>query len=118
MCGATTRRWTRTAATPSAAREDWLSDRARVQTNNPRASSRSHRETTIMKAIISRLGIALLGLAAGLFATTASAQQFTMKVSFPTINDVTHEYFKAMKAGIEQRSGGRIKVDIYPANQL
>ena len=36
----------------------------------------------------------------------------------PTINDVTHEYFKRMKAGIEQRSGGKIKVDIYPANQL
>jgi TRAP-type transport system periplasmic protein len=71
-----------------------------------------------MKAVISRLGVALLGLAAGLFATTASAQQFTMKVSFPTINDVTHEFFKTMKAGIEQRSGGRIKVDIYPANQL
>ena len=36
----------------------------------------------------------------------------------PTINDVTYEYFKRMKAGIEQRAGGKIKVDIYPANQL
>jgi len=44
--------------------------------------------------------------------------QFTMKLSQPTINDVTYEYFKRMKAGIEQRAGGKIKVDIYPANQL
>src|SRR6476661_7180150 len=44
--------------------------------------------------------------------------QFTMKLSQPTINDVTYEYFKRMKAGIEQRSGGKIKVDIYPSNQL
>src|SRR5262245_51134962 len=50
--------------------------------------------------------------------TAAGAQQFTMKLSSPTINDVTHEYYKTFKAGIEQRAGGKIKVDIYPANQL
>jgi TRAP-type C4-dicarboxylate transport system substrate-binding protein len=72
-----------------------------------------------MKRIVSRFSAVFLAIvAAGILATTASAQQFTMKVSFPTINDVTHEFFKMMKAGIEQRSGGRIKVDIYPANQL
>jgi C4-dicarboxylate-binding protein DctP len=53
-----------------------------------------------------------------LLAGPAAAQQFTMKLSQPTINDVSHEYFKRMKAGIEARSGGKIKVDIYPANQL
>jgi C4-dicarboxylate-binding protein DctP len=41
-----------------------------------------------------------------------------MKLSQPTINDVTYEYFKRLKAGIEQRAGGKIKVEIYPANQL
>ncbi len=51
-------------------------------------------------------------------AAPAGAQQFTMKLSQPTINDVTHEYFKRLKAGIEQRAGGKIKVEIYPANQL
>jgi C4-dicarboxylate-binding protein DctP len=51
-------------------------------------------------------------------AAPASAQQFTMKISLPTINDVAHEYAKHMKAGIEQRSGGKIKVEIYPVNQL
>jgi len=64
--------------------------------------------------------LAMTGAAAGVLfaATPVGAQQFTMKLSQPTINDVTHEYFKRMKAGIEQRSGGMIKVDIYPANQL
>ena len=58
-------------------------------------------------------------LAAGVLAAApAGAQQFTMKLSQPTINDVTYEYFKPMKAGIEQRSGGKIKVEIYPSNQL
>lgn len=61
-----------------------------------------------------------LGLLAGgvLAAAPAAAQQFTMKLSQPTINDVTYHYFKTIKAAIEQRSGGKIKVDIYPSNQL
>ena len=72
-----------------------------------------------MNPTLSRLGAALVGIAAaGFLAPTATAQQFTMKMSFPTINDVTHEFYKTMKAGIERRAGGRIKVDIYPANQL
>ncbi len=73
-----------------------------------------------MNKIIGRLAAAFVAaLGASVLAmTAASAQQFTMKLSQPTINDVTHEYYKALKAGIEARSGGRIKVEIYPANQL
>ena len=70
-----------------------------------------------MHATIGRIASAAL-IAAALFAAPASAQQFTMKLSSPTINDVVHEYFKAIKAGVEQRSNGKIKVEIYPANQL
>ena len=51
-------------------------------------------------------------------ATAANAQQFTMKLSSPTANDVTFEWMKAFKAGAEGRSGGKLKVEIYPANQL
>jgi len=53
-----------------------------------------------------------------LFANAASAQQFTMKLSSPTVNDAPHEWMKAFKTGVEQRSGGKIKVEIYPASQL
>jgi TRAP-type transport system periplasmic protein len=67
-----------------------------------------------MRAVL--LGLA--SLAAALPPITASAQQFTMKLSLPTINDVVHEYYKALKAGVEKRAGGRLKLEIYPANQL
>ncbi len=53
-----------------------------------------------------------------LVAQGAAAQQFTMKISAPTANDVSTEYMAAMKKGIEARTGGRIKVELYPANQL
>ncbi|HTP85141.1 MAG TPA: TRAP transporter substrate-binding protein [Alphaproteobacteria bacterium] len=57
--------------------------------------------------------------AAALFATAgAQAQQFTMKISSPTVNDVTGEWAKAFKAGVEARSNGKIKVEYYPASQL
>ena len=59
-----------------------------------------------------------LALAACALATSAWAQQFTMKLSCPTVNDMNVEYMKAMKAGIEPKTNGRIKVELYPANQL
>src|SRR3954462_14709541 len=57
-------------------------------------------------------------IAACLFAGSAAAQQFTMKLSCPTANDMNVEYMKPMKAGIEPKSGDKIKVELYPANQL
>jgi C4-dicarboxylate-binding protein DctP len=72
-----------------------------------------------MNSIFGRLGAIALGIAtAGGLAASANAQTHTMKMSLVTINDVTHEYYKTMKAGIDARSGGRLKVEIYPANQL
>ncbi len=68
-----------------------------------------------MTAVIRRLFLAGI---VGLLATSADAQPFTMKLSAPTVNDVHHEFFKRLKAGIDARSGGRIKVEIYTANQL
>jgi TRAP-type C4-dicarboxylate transport system substrate-binding protein len=73
-----------------------------------------------MRGMIGRLAAVAVGAiaASSLTLTTAGAQQFTMKLSSPTINDVVHEYYKTLKTGVEARSGGRIKVEIYPANQL
>jgi TRAP-type C4-dicarboxylate transport system substrate-binding protein len=72
-----------------------------------------------MRTSIRRLATTAAAASALLVASAPlSAQQFTMKLSQPTINDVTYEYFKRLKAGIEGRAGGKIKVDIYPANQL
>src|SRR5436189_6106705 len=71
-----------------------------------------------MQVTTRRLAVAGIAVSVLLAALPVSAQQFTMKLSQPTINDVTYEYFKRMKAGIEQRSAGKIKVEIYPTNQL
>src|SRR5688572_23946989 len=80
---------------------------------------KSARRSTHMHKIIGRLAVAFVAAAvASILAPTASAQQFTMKLSSPTINDVTHEFYKTLKAGVEARAGRRIKVEIYPANQL
>jgi TRAP-type transport system periplasmic protein len=67
-----------------------------------------------MKHVIALLAAAVLGLSSG----AVAAQTFTMKLSSPTVNDVTQEWMKEFKAGVEARSNGRIKVEIYPANQL
>jgi TRAP-type C4-dicarboxylate transport system substrate-binding protein len=64
-----------------------------------------------------RAAVLATALLAGLPAV-ASAQSFTMKLSSPTVNDTTQEWMKEFKAGVEARAGGRIKVEIYPANQL
>jgi TRAP-type transport system periplasmic protein len=69
--------------------------------------------TTVKRFVVAGAAASMLSAAA-----PAIAQQFTMKLSLPTVNDVTHEYFKRLKAGIDQRAAGKIKVDIYPANQL
>lgn len=58
------------------------------------------------------------GLALAVTANPAPAQQFTMKIGNATINDVQHEWQKRLAARLEKRSGGRIKVEIYPASQI
>jgi TRAP-type C4-dicarboxylate transport system substrate-binding protein len=50
--------------------------------------------------------------------TAATAQNFTMKFGTATVNEPQHEYIKLYKEEIEQRSGGKIKVEIYPQSQL
>jgi TRAP-type transport system periplasmic protein len=69
-----------------------------------------------MNAILNATASAML--CAYLAVPPASAQQFTIKISSPTVNDLTHEWMKAFKSGVEARAGGRIKVEMYPANQL
>lgn len=67
------------------------------------------------RALLAQAGAASLGCG---FALPALAQQVTMKVSCATVNDAQHEWMKQFKARMEKASGGRVKVDIYPASQL
>src|SRR5256885_2307838 len=68
---------------------------------------------TAMKVLLIAAACAL-----ALMAPIRAQAQYTMKLSAPTVNDMNIEWMKAMKAGVEPRSGGRIKVELYPANQL
>ena len=69
---------------------------------------------------VTRMGRAALAAASGivLAAGAVSAQTFTMKLSSPVAHEVSNEWMKAFKAGVESRSNGRMKVELYPANQL
>lgn len=57
-------------------------------------------------------------LAVGLGIASVTAQAFTLKVSSPTNNDVILKWMQTFKQGVEQKSDGKIEVEIYPANQL
>lgn len=66
-------------------------------------------------------GLAAFGVLAMLAAAPATPQAqepIVMKIGTSTINDSQHEWMKLYKAAIEERSGGRISVELYPANQL
>jgi TRAP-type C4-dicarboxylate transport system substrate-binding protein len=52
------------------------------------------------------------------FAGTASAQPFTMKLSTSTSGDALVEWLNTLKKGVESSAGGKIKVEVYPASQL
>jgi TRAP-type transport system periplasmic protein len=64
------------------------------------------------------LGALPLTAALALGANPAWAQEFNMKFSTLTLNDMQHEYIKVYKREIEKLTNGRIKVGIYPAGQL
>ena len=70
-------------------------------------------------ALARALRVAIAACAFALVAPVAQAQSpIVMKLSTPTLNDVQHEFLRRYKAEVEQKSGGRIKADIYPASQL
>jgi len=48
----------------------------------------------------------------------AQNKTYVMKVAAATINDAPHQFAKDFAAAVERDSGGRIKSEVYPANQL
>lgn len=65
---------------------------------------------TILKTAATALAIAI--------AAPAAQAQFKFKISSPTVNDASQEWSMLFKKGIEAKSGGKIAVEFYPANQL
>lgn len=62
----------------------------------------------------------LLGAVAvtALLTGPAAAAEYTMKISTPTINDLQHEWMQMYEKELEERTEGRIDVQLYPASQL
>ena len=53
-----------------------------------------------------------------LAATSAGAQQFTMKLSTSTSGDALVEWLNVFARGVTASSGGKVKAEVYPASQL
>ena len=51
-------------------------------------------------------------------AAQAQQQTYEMKISVPTIHDIPNAWISDYAAVLEKDSGGRIKVEVYPASQL
>jgi TRAP-type transport system periplasmic protein len=78
------------------------------------------RHTTIRRSNILAVAAtaALAGLAGLVPLAPAHAADFVMKFGTATINETQHQFIKFYKEQVEQASGGRIEVQIYPASQL
>src|SRR5579862_8380854 len=57
-----------------------------------------------------------LALAPG--AAQAQEKTYVMKITAPTLNASPDTYARRYAAAVEKESGGRIKVEVYPASQL
>jgi len=60
----------------------------------------------------------LLLAAVLLAATSAGAQQFTMKLSTSTSGDALVEWLNTFAKGVQSSTGGKVKAEVYPASQL
>jgi TRAP-type C4-dicarboxylate transport system substrate-binding protein len=64
------------------------------------------------------VGALVLSLALTFGAAQAQDKTFVMKISTPTLNAAPDRFARSYAAAIEKDSGGRIKVEVYPASQL
>ena len=74
-------------------------------------------ESELRPAALLAAGALVLSLALPSGATRAQ-QSYVMKISTPTIHDIPDAWSNRFGAAVERDSGGRIKVQVYPASQL
>jgi TRAP-type transport system periplasmic protein len=101
-----------------------------MRTNNvlQRAGSKRSTEPMLLPGAMLRkvcdtlLCAAIAGLLALLAGTSGSQaadhKPYVMKIALATLNDALHQFAKDYATAVENDSGGRIKVDIYPGSQL
>lgn len=64
------------------------------------------------------LAAGALVVALALPAGALQAQAYSMRISTPTIHDIPNAWIAGYAAALEKDSGGRIKVQVFPASQL
>lgn len=69
-----------------------------------------------MFKLVRWVGIIVAGLL--LSFDLAMAQPYTLKIGSGTVSDTSQEWLRLFKAGVEQRSDGKIKVETYVASAL
>ncbi|WP_170850156.1 MULTISPECIES: TRAP transporter substrate-binding protein [unclassified Beijerinckia] len=62
--------------------------------------------------------MAALALPLLMMGVVQAQAQIKLKISSATVNDPSQEWAKAFTAGVDARSGGKIKIEFYPAGQL
>ena len=65
-----------------------------------------------LRTFIAACSLAVVAVAA------QAADIHVMKVGTATLNDLQHEWYKRFATDVAQRTGGKVKVEIYPAGQL
>jgi TRAP-type transport system periplasmic protein len=75
-------------------------------------------EGGIRLAACASAGALVASLALPIGAVRAQQQTYLMKISTPTIHDIPDTWANNFGAALEKDSGGRIKVEVYPASQL
>jgi TRAP-type C4-dicarboxylate transport system substrate-binding protein len=78
------------------------------------------RETWTLAAVATGAVLASWALPPGAVRAQQQTQQqtYVMKISTPTIHDIPDKWAENLAAALEKDSGGRIKVQLYPASQL
>jgi len=74
--------------------------------------------TSFPTLAVAAAGAVLASSALSIDAARAQQQTYVMKISTPTIHDIPDKWAANLAAALEKDSGGRIKVQLYPASQL
>lgn len=79
---------------------------------------RNGRSTAVTGRAALAAGTIFVSLTLGFGPALAQDKTYVMKITTPTLNAALDQYAKVYGAAVEKDSGGRIKVEVYPASQL
>jgi TRAP-type transport system periplasmic protein len=90
----------------------------RWEDNMPAIANRDFARLLVVGAGAVASALALMPCMAKAQDKASGGGTYVMKISTPTINDIPDTFARNYGAALEKDSGGRIKVEVYPASQL